>query len=308
MRARIAIFIFLVTIGLHGKSLKKELADQQQTTGLTLASFSQRQIDFFGFCKKCGWSEPLPQLTHNAGYGVLSRDASRLALAWSTSGPSDHLAIVNRDGSGWREFPQIASPGLICWSHDNSRLVMTAEVTSADAPSPHRALILFDLATGRLEQIGRSGAQVTAQCWSPDGSQIVYSLDGKITILSLQSKEHREIAEGQNATWSPSGEWIAFYDGDKSYRLVKPSGEGERSFFKVRKDKTPSELVWSPDSKLVAYADCCYLFPLDPSNDTAKLRVRRVSGGRSKSVSWGSGTESPGVWVSTRPRTVAKGH
>ena len=32
----------------------------------------------------------------------------------------------------------------------------------------------------------------------------------------------------------------------------------------------------------------------------------KTGGGGSKSVSWGSGTESPGVWVFTRPGKAAK--
>ncbi len=55
---------------------------------------------------------------------------------------------------------------------------------------------------------------------------------------------------GRYATWSPDGNWIAFFE-DDGYYAIRPSGNDKKLLFK-KKDALTA-LWWSPDSRLVAY-------------------------------------------------------
>jgi len=152
-------------------------------------------------------------------------------------------------------------------------------------PPANDALHVLDLRSGTLRRIGHDEfAYVTSQCWSPDGKEIVYTLNKPgvqtIRIYSMQQGTSRDIASGpssHNATWSPDGRWIAYSvyrpsaTEDCAYFLIRPSGQEQRVLF--RTDIIYRELVWSPDSRFVAYAGYA------PGSDELRLWVRRLEDG-----------------------------
>jgi hypothetical protein len=69
--------------------------------------------------------------------------------------------------------------------------------------------------------------------------------------IPMDTKTSRRLADGDSATWSPDGEWIALNKGKDYWLLDWQSGTG-KVLFKQKNRLSP--LWWSPDSKYVAYA------------------------------------------------------
>ena len=105
------------------------------------------------------------------------------------------------------------------------------------------------MGSGATEMIDAKG-YVTAQCWSPDGQEIVYETDQTLRVYDVQEKKSRTLAEGRYATWSPDGNWIASL---KMMDIMLSALPGTtRNYSSRRKTRLPA-LWWSPDSRLVAY-------------------------------------------------------
>lgn len=70
-----------------------------------------------------------------------------------------------------------------------------------------RQIALFDVATGNLKQVLTSGPGDGTPFWSPDGSQIAFSRDNGIFVISANGPEGSEtrIADGSSPTWSNAG-------------------------------------------------------------------------------------------------------
>jgi hypothetical protein len=78
------------------------------------------------------------------------------------------------------------------------------------APWDHQdqgQIALFDVATGALKRVLTSGPGDETPFWSPDGSQIAFSRDGGIYVISATGAEGSEkrIADGNSPTWSTVG-------------------------------------------------------------------------------------------------------
>ena len=99
---------------------------------------------------------------------------------------------------------------------------------------------------------------------SPTGDRIVFGARGEVMVLDVESGVTRNLTNTPGAAerypvMSPDGKWIAFFsDESGEYQLqVRPTGDEERprtipvelqsSFYR--------ELVWSPDSKRLAFTD-----------------------------------------------------
>jgi hypothetical protein len=215
--------------------------------------------------------------------------------SWKTCDlEADHhyyLAIVPTDGGGVRKYPQIVLPSEMCWSRDNSKLAMVEQSDN----DPHRQLLVFYLASGKADRVVDGKAVgVTPQCWSPDGKQMVYFAGdkesagpGAIRIWDTVAQTSRDLFHGgpdctghivcanPYPTWSPDGEWIAYFH-EKAYWAIHPSGEGRKRLF--RRSNALSPMQWSPDMHYALYADCCAL------RDTwrcmceiGRVRVRRLA-------------------------------
>jgi Tol biopolymer transport system component len=264
--------------------VRAQLASLQEETGLTLTGFEYGNIDTIGFLHRSFSFKHMNMLESRSDNGVLSPDGTELAFRWlspSRSGTPRVLAIVRRDGSGLREYPSVREPASPCWSPDKTKLVISAHVQQPGERF-RVGLLLVDLVSGSVEQIGPE-AWVTPQCWSPDGRQIAYTVvdlrdkDGRhsrVGVCDITQKNWRELAHGEDASWSPDGNWIAFLDGN-SYYAVHPSGT-ERKLLLSVKDPWCC-LAWSPDSRFVAYAVTRLSF-MNPSR-VMRIYVRRLEDG-----------------------------
>jgi hypothetical protein len=109
--------------------------------------------------------------------------------------------------------------------------------------------------------------------WSPDGKRLVATLDGRIVVMAADGSGRRAVGSGGEASWSPDGEWIAFFDEMPrnpealGIFVARPDSSGRRLVFRnrvrstysrgwgpLREGEPGSGLVWSPDSRWLAFS------------------------------------------------------
>lgn len=152
--------------------------------------------------------------------------------------------------------------------------------------------------------------------WSPDGTRIVYDtyenppdqpylkIVNSIFVLDLATSSAKKITEGSRASWSPSGEWIAYLDaspqsGDLNrVTVVHPDGAGKRVLITLGKRRFLLGIeqrtirhapVWSPDSKELLLDE---MTNLDIGTvdllllDFSTLKMKRIAKGKPPVWAW----------------------
>jgi len=272
------------------ENVRAELIRLQKQTGLSLVSFwgsgGGGNFDVVLFASR--QLKDRHVLTgENVGEGAISSDGSVIAFELrrktgrTFSTPSrmevpeigSRLAIVRQDGSDLREYPDLGNPYGPCWSPDKSALALTVK-NLKQGKDAGQSLQILNLDDGTAEEVDAKG-NTASQCWSPDGKQIVYQADDKIRVYDIREKKSRTLTNGQQATWSPGGNWIAFLE-DDGYYAIQPSGNDRKRLFK-KKDALTA-LWWSPDSRFVAYLSRNRFFEGSwwPPIEQGRLRVRRL--------------------------------
>jgi hypothetical protein len=246
-------------------SVRTELEQLQKKSGLTIAIFNYKGIGVLLFRKRSFAYRKL-LVDWDFHQGVVSQDGTEIALTWPFRKPRS-LVIARTDGSDPRQYDEFLDAHPLCWSYDNSRMVVLSP--------PGSKLQLLELKSRLVQDIPiedlSNQVWVTSQCWSPDGKQIAYqSMNGSVFVYDLGKRTSTRLAKGTGATWSPDGNWIAFQDGD-TYCAIHPSGEGRRELF--HKTRATPGLYWSPDSRFVAYVREDFIAL---SN---RLMVRRIKDG-----------------------------
>ncbi|KJK50623.1 beta-lactamase [Lentzea aerocolonigenes] len=138
---------------------------------------------------------------------VWSPDGSRIAFLRAQDGPPQ-IWLLPADGG---EPEQVTSlplgAGQPVWSVDGTRLAFSAPVDIADAKAP--------IAASRLD-------------YKADGSGYLRSVRAHLHVLDLESREVRQITEGDwfagTPAWSPDGKQLAFtgardQDADLTFRV-----------------------------------------------------------------------------------------
>jgi dipeptidyl aminopeptidase/acylaminoacyl peptidase len=155
----------------------------------------------------------------------------------------------------WKTYGDFDDIGDTAFSRDGSKVALVA--LSGDNPE----LLIFDRTT---ESVTRGpfhrGMQTSAGLsWSPDGTRLAVVIEKgdlpvQIAVLDLTTGDLHVVGEGYAPAWSPSGEWIAYYAGDKCM-IVRPDGTRTKTIKKLphrivvlRGGRSfNAGLVWSPD-------------------------------------------------------------
>ena len=190
-----------------GESVRSELARLQKQTGLTLA-FYENSVQVVSFKKgRMLYRKDLLVSNESGSGGEVSPDGTQIAIGLKDPSPSRmafdyYLGVVRYDGSAVREFPEI-TPIEMCWSHDQSKIAITAY-----NHSPNVSLVIFDLGSKMIRVVVPVvvDSRLTSQCWSPDAKQIVYESEGSVRIAEIGKERSVVLAKGQNPTWSPVGD------------------------------------------------------------------------------------------------------
>jgi hypothetical protein len=224
-------------------------------------------------------SSPLPALAlagDRAAWGMaLPRDPSKTQCRDKNDGPCllkqlnnwhSVLGVYSQRSGSWSLYGNFClnEIGSVAFSPDGNRVVFSAKPYS-DGPACHseRSLLqVLDLATGQMTPIPYSGsiANYDRISWSPDGKYVAgvawaYSRKS-VVVINVNSGDGEIIAEGDNPSLSPNGDWIAFIDTTREKCiLVHADGSGSKVVLDQSKGTGRPLLygaVWSPDgSKLL---------------------------------------------------------
>jgi tricorn protease len=98
---------------------------------------------------------------------------------------------------------------------------------------------------------------------SPDASHLLLGIRGEIFTASIANGEVTNLTQTPSAierspVWSPDGNWIAYFSdesGEQELYLRPARGGAIRQVVIEKKSAFYSELLWSPDSKKLAFSD-----------------------------------------------------
>jgi Tol biopolymer transport system component len=184
-------------------------------------------------------------------------------IAWSVEkGDHDAIGVYTVRDQSWKSFADVcfAGGGAIAFSPDATKIAFVSAMPPTPihdvCPTTHQTVLqILDLATGRITNLACCGWALRGRLgWSPDGKEIVVQHLRQIAIVETDSGKARIIADGGYPSWSPKGDWIAYFDLQltKCF-IVRPDGTG----VKIVRDTGSGFVgramiygaVWSPDGR-----------------------------------------------------------
>jgi len=179
----------------------------------------------------------------------------------SETGPAmkrvKRLAIMDEDGAN----PIFLTNGsyMVLTPRFNPTAQMIAYMSYIGAKP---RIYLFDIETGKQEQLGNFPNMTFSPRFSPDGNQVALSLEtagnSDIYLMDLRTRAIRRLttdpAIDTAPSFSPDGRQIAFESdrgGSKQIYVMNVDGSGQRRIsFSAGENGTP---VWSPRGDLLAF-------------------------------------------------------
>ncbi len=186
--------------------------------------------------------------------------------AAATDGPPG-LYLIDQDGSNNRlliETPTGALLGFqeLRFSPSGTELALTFELE----------VVIVDLETASLRTLTQTGGNARNPDWSPDGTSIVYTRPASrgadvdssgVYIVDVATGNERALfyegtpVYGGGARWSPLGEPIVFWSGDRTESLdifaIRSDGTGLRRLTNAVRPVTVQWPRWIDDGQRILY-------------------------------------------------------
>ena len=169
------------------------------------------------------------------------------------------LGIFSLNARKWKTYGAFGGIANPVFSPDGSKVAFSG------GDKNDSNFFILDLATEtmtKLPNLSQTEAKaLSILSWSPDGKQFAIERrkDRKdlVGVLDVNTSKVQIIGEGSQPTWSPNGEWIAYYDTSKhSCILAHPDGTAGKVIRKAGRSRFGFQRwfgwggpVWSPDSK-----------------------------------------------------------
>ena len=215
-------------------------------------------------------SGDLTQLTQFAGAEVKTLDGSNGTLVFEQDGRIHTLDVA----SGSVETVAIEAVGDFPWAETRWEDVSRRATSGSLSATGQRALFeargeIFTVPVehGDARNLSRSsGAHDHSPVWSPDGQHVAWFRDpgdGYALVINSQdgNGEERVISLGDSKlgwelTWSPDGSHLAFVDDDVRVQVmdVESGRVTTADVGGVNIERGQMGLVWSPDSRWLAYS------------------------------------------------------
>jgi TolB protein len=149
------------------------------------------------------------RLSSTVGYsgGRWSPDGSTLAVSLEQDGNSD-LFLLTPEGRVVRRLTD--DPGIDIsptWAPDGKRVAFC----SGRRGGPQ--IYVMDVGSGSVRRLTFRGDYNTSPSWSPKGDLIAYTTRSggfRVMIIPVNGGEPREIAPGEDPSWSPDGRYLVF--------------------------------------------------------------------------------------------------
>ena len=200
---------------------------------------------------------------------------------------SERMWIAHLDGSATEPVAACYKPGCdhAAWSPDGTRIAFSRYQNADGIVGPAAVgIYVVDLATGRVSPVVKLERPYLADVprWSPDGSQIVFSVDrmdadaydtgAAIAIVPVAGGEPRYLTEFEMFASAPDWSWatneIAFSrdlietkrapePGDDTRDLygIRPDGSGLRTITKARTGQALKGPRWTPNGTAITAYD-----------------------------------------------------
>src|SRR5919201_1267159 len=97
---------------------------------------------------------------------------------------------------------------------------------------PDYDLVAFRLDGSRRLRLTRGFHEDEQPSWSPDGSRVAFTRDGRVAVLELASRRVRVLTTGRDPDWSPDGRRLVFavVRGEREWlATIAPDGTRERA-------------------------------------------------------------------------------
>jgi Tol biopolymer transport system component len=211
--------------------------------------------------------KPPFDLSANQGYFAFPSISPKGNLvAWGFGVPQakgqkkDHvryaLGIYSIASRKWRTYGDFDEIGYTAFSRDGSKVAFVARTHDKDE------LLIFDVANEKMSKAPYHNGMPESGglSWSPDRKHLAVVIQRgdqpeQVAVLDLTNGNVRPLGEGYEPAWSPTGEWIAYYAGQKC-NLVHPDGTGRKTVKNLARNillhgyrSFNGGLVWSPDGK-----------------------------------------------------------
>ena len=189
-------------------------------------------------------------------------------IAWSVEkGEHTEIGVYTVRDHSWKSLADVCYPGggAAAFSPDATKIAFVSAMPSSPinefCPTTVQTVLqILDLATGRITKLSCCGWALRGRLsWSPDGKEIAVEYTpriglGQIAIVEADTGKAKIIADGEYPSWSPKGDWIAYFDMHLAMcYVVHPDGtgvrvlrDGEHGF----RDRAMNYgAVWSPDGR-----------------------------------------------------------